>query len=124
MSAPRIDASEFPFVASLPKREKSRRMQMMEVLGILEERTKERGPVIPQTLAAELLGVSRQRVGQLMEEGRIESFLLNGTRFVFLKSFFEFCREERSPGRPRKVGALKAGIAIGSAIADACDGTA
>lgn len=121
MAKVHIDASEFPFVQELPKREKSRRMKLLDVLEQLEERTRQKGPVIPQTLAAEILGISRQRVGQLVEADRIESFLLNGTRFVFLKSFVEFCQEEkRTGGRPpKKVGLLRRGKVLGEALADA-----
>ncbi len=124
MAKVHIDASEFPFVQELPKREKSRRMKLLDVLEQLEERTRHKGPVIPQTLAAEILGISRQRVGQLVEAQRIESCLLNGTRFVFLKSFVQFCQEEkRGPGRPLKaVSPLKRGKLLGEALSDAALG--
>lgn len=117
--------AEFPFVAELPKREKTRRMKLLEVLDILEARTKEKGPVIPQSLAAEILGVTRQRVAQFVDSGRIEAFLLNGTRFVYLRSFLEFCKEDRPTGRPTNskfLAAVKAGKHTGLAIASAMEG--
>lgn len=122
-------AAEFPFVQDLPKREKTRRMKLMEVLEALEARTKEKGPVIPQSLAAEILGVSRARVSQLVDEGRMDSFLLNGSRFIFARSFQEFCKEDRPTGRPPKLGKIellkkvaKNANHMGEAIADAMEG--
>jgi hypothetical protein len=114
-------AGEFPFVASLPKREKTKRMKLLEVIDALEAVQVEKGPVIPQSLAAEILGVSRARICQLVDEGRLESFDLNGTRFVFAKSFLEFCKEDRPTGiqRGKAYSTLKASVHWGKAMAEA-----
>jgi hypothetical protein len=119
--------SEFAFMDGLPKREKNHRMKLLDVLTELEARAKSKGPVVPQSLAAEIIGVSRQRVGALIEAGRIEAFTLNGSRFVFVRSLHDFLKAgPRPPGRPwpsRIAAAFKAGAHLGDAIADACEGT-
>lgn len=118
--------AEFPFVGELPKREKTRRMKLVEAIEQLEARTREKGPVIPQSLAAEILGVSRARICQLVDAGRIESFLLNGTRFLFAKSFLEFCKEDRPTGIQRGTRlkeTMKASWHMGRALADVAEGT-
>lgn len=119
--------SEFAFMDGLPKREKTHRMKLLDVLAELEARSKIKGPVVPQSLAAEIIGVSRQRVAQFIDEGRIDAFTLNGSRFVFVRSLHDFLKAgPRPPGRPwpsRMASAFKAGLHLGEAISDACDGT-
>lgn len=101
-------------------------MKLLDVLAELDARSKSKGPVVPQSLAAEIMGVSRQRVGALVDDGRLEAFDLNGSRFVFLRSLHDYLKEGPRPtGRPRKskvVAAIKAGFYLGEAIGDACEG--
>jgi len=94
--------SDFPFVADLPKREKSARAKVLEAMDEVARVTAERGPLIPQALAAEFLGLTTQRVGALISTGRVEAVELVGRRFVVLNSFREFAKIERRTGRPRK----------------------
>jgi hypothetical protein len=94
---------EFPFVAKLPKGGKGRVARLMDVLAELERVTNEKGPVMPQALAADILGVSTQRVGQILDDGRLQGVQVGRCRFVIVSSFKEFAKEERKTGRPPKV---------------------
>jgi len=118
--------SDFPFVADLPKREKGKVAKLMDVMEELERVTDEKGPVIPQSLIAEVLGVSKQRVNTLLDEGRMEFHVINGTRFVFVASFREYAKQERKVGRPSKASllaraayGLKLGSSFGAEVASA-----
>lgn len=95
--------SEFPFVSKLARKEKSKVARLMDVLAELEKVTNEKGPVMPQALAADILGVSTQRVGQILDDGRLEGVQVGRCRFVIVSSFKEFAKEERKTGRPPKV---------------------
>ena len=100
--------SDFPFVADLPKREKSARAKLLDAMDEVARVTAERGPLIPQSLAAEFLGLSSQRVSTLITTGRVEAVDVHGRRFVVMNSFREFAKIERRNGRPRKSPALPA----------------
>jgi hypothetical protein len=120
------EIADFPFVKDLPKREKSKVAKIMDVIHELEAVTKERGPIIPQGLIADVLGVSKQRVSALLDQGRMDYHTINGTRFVYSKSFREFARQERKVGRPptkspvvQAARAAKWGVQLGCQIADA-----
>jgi len=95
-----IAVSEFPFVAELPKREKSKLLTKWDQFNELRAVMKEKGNLIPQILIANLLDVSRCRVGQIVDDGRLESVDVFGTRYVTENSFVEFCKLERKTGRP------------------------
>ena len=116
------DLAEFPFVESLPKREKSRVGKLLDVIGEIEQAQRERGPLLSQRVIADVLGVSRARIGQLVDEGRLQSVRIGKTRFVFLASFREFAKQERPIGRPKKSGLLESASAGLRAINDAIDG--
>lgn len=121
MTAGVIDIREFPFVEELPKREKSRVAKLWDVLEELKRIQDERGPVISQALAAEALAVSRQRVSDLVAEGKLESILVGEHRFVFLDAVKQRAQSEREKGgRPplTKVQTLKKAWRVGSAIGD------
>lgn len=63
---------------------------------------REHGPVVPQTMAAEFLDVSRQRVHQFISEGRLVTVTVNGQRFIPVAALEFFVTEERKNGRPFK----------------------
>jgi predicted XRE-type DNA-binding protein len=120
------EIADFPFVKDLPKREKSKVAKIMDVIQELEAVTKEKGPVIPQALIADVLQISKQRVNDLLNEGRMEFYTINGVRFVFSSSFREFAKQERKPGRPptkslvvQAARSLKWGAQLGVDMADA-----
>lgn len=92
---------EFPFVEALPKREKSKLSSLWDRFTEFQRQVERLGPPISPALAAALLGLSNQRVAQLIEAGRfqvVESPL--GHRVITGNSFVEFCKLERKTGRP------------------------
>lgn len=91
-------AHEFPFVDDLPKREKSRWAKLWEQFQTARALTAEHGIILPQAAAAQLLGVSRQRVFQLVEEGRLQTLELAGCRYVTEKSIIAHAEAERRSG--------------------------
>lgn len=91
---------EFPFVASLPLREKSKVRKLWDKFNECRAAAKKHGLLVPQVLAAELCGVSRQRIHTLCNEGRLEVVDLCGTRFVTEKSVIAYAESERGNGRP------------------------
>jgi hypothetical protein len=69
------------------------------------EATMEHGPLVPQTMIAATLGVSKQRVAQFIDQGRLASITIDDRRFVPAASVDVFMTEQRSNGRPRKINA-------------------
>jgi hypothetical protein len=100
-----VDATitEFPFVASLPKREKSKLAKAWDTFRALSKIAETEGLPIPQLYAAKVLGISRQRVYALVEEGRLKVVIVNGERFVTENSVIEYAKSERKAGRPPKI---------------------
>jgi hypothetical protein len=107
---------EFPFVNSLPKREKgtlARLWEHLEEIAAVEQRE---GKLIQVSFAADLLLCSRQRVHQLMDSGQLLRVDVNGHPFVTVRSVAEYCETERKAGRPQKVKIPKGPGGIRSAI--------
>jgi len=95
---------EFPFVEALPKREKSKFATLWDRFLEFQRMVDEFGPPVQPALAAALLGVSSQRVHQLIDDGRLEVVISPlGHRVIKGKSFVEFCKLERKNGRPTLV---------------------
>lgn len=97
------EATEFPFVAAMPKREKSRMQRVWDHFQEVKATVAEKGMVVPQHLVAELLGVTRQRVGELTDQGRFEVVVIGGIRYLTERSVVAFAKDERKAGRPPKV---------------------
>jgi hypothetical protein len=95
--------NEFPFVQGLAKREKGKLENLWEVLKRAKEIAEEKGMLLPARFAAKLLGVSQQRVGQLMDSGKLERVELNGHPFVTESSVTDYAMSERKAGRPVKI---------------------
>lgn len=91
---------EMPFVAELPKREKSKLAKVWDAFDEIARITETEGVLIPQSLAAKLLDVCRQRVFELVEEGRLKAYEVNGVRFVTENSVVAYAKSERKAGRP------------------------
>lgn len=91
-------AHEFSFVNELPKREKSRWAKLWEQFQRASDSAAQHGIILPQAAAAQLLGVSRQRVFQLVEEGRLQTVELAGCRYVTESSIRAFAEAERRSG--------------------------
>lgn len=60
--------------------------------------TLEHGPLAPQSMIAEAMGVSRQRVHQLVSEGRIATVTVNAHKLIPAASFEMFAAEDRPSG--------------------------
>jgi hypothetical protein len=93
--------TEFPFVHEMPKREKSKLAKLWDHLAAVRAIVAEKGTVLPQHMVADLLDISRARVGQLVDDGRLEAVQIHGIRYVTADSV-EACAkiERRITGRP------------------------
>lgn len=60
------------------------------------------GPVMPQAYVSQVLDVSRARVTELINAGRIARVQLRGKWFVPLAALEAFLADERKNGRPAK----------------------
>ena len=108
------EAPTFGFVSDIPVTEKSELGKVLDVMKEFREVTAQRGPVIPVTVAAEMLGVSRSRVCQFMDSGRLQYYVLGDMRHPFLNSVEAFLRQPRlKGGRPRKPVGVLQGLAMG-----------
>jgi hypothetical protein len=96
---------DFPFVEQLPKREKSRLAKLWDHFTEVREASKVHGMLVPMTMAADLAGVSKQRILQIIEDGRLVRIEVNGHPFITENSFVEWAKGERKAGRPLKVPA-------------------
>lgn len=63
----------------------------------------EHGTLCTQAMTGRALGVSRSRVGQLIDAGKLASVNVGGMRFVPAASLDLFLTEERPNGRPPRV---------------------
>ena len=99
----KIEAAEFPFVESLPKREKSRLLRVMERFQELSEITKEKGMLVPLVFGAKVLGISRQRVYELIDDKRLEVVDVDGHQFLTETSLTAYAKSEHKAGRPVKL---------------------
>lgn len=96
----RVAQLPFPFYAALPQREKSRVATLWDELTKLSAVAREHGAYLPSSVAGDLLGVSSQRVSELMSNGRFETVTIGSRRFVLEKSIREFAASDRKNGRP------------------------
>lgn len=83
-----------------PKREKSRLAKVWDHFQELRRVVDEKGMLVPQYFVADLLGISRQRVHQLVNDGRFEVVELQGHRYLTETSVVSFAQDERKNGRP------------------------
>jgi len=97
-----VSITEFPFVAEMPKREKSKLAKLWDELSVARDTVEEHGALLPMYLAAELMNVSRQRVDQLLESGKLQGAVVFDKRWVLQSSVEAWAREEHKAGRPLK----------------------
>lgn len=95
-----VDLAEFPFVAEMPKRERSRLRTVWDTFLEAKAITAEKGMLIPVSLAASLGGVSRTRIYQLCDTGALERVEFGKNGFVTESSFMTWVQSERKTGRP------------------------
>jgi hypothetical protein len=58
------------------------------------------GPMYPQSLLPWVLDLSKQRVSQFVQEGRLPAFEVAGHNYIPQRDVEAFCEEERVNGRP------------------------
>lgn len=121
-----LTINEFPFVAELPKREKSRFQRVMDEFERFGEVQKQKGLLVPAHFASRILDVCKQRVTQLMDEGKLERIDFNGHPFITRNSIINYLKNNKGKvGRPRKVGivaqlkqAVGDGVVLGVEMAE------
>jgi len=99
------EALEFPFTAAMPKREKSRLVKVWELLGRMKQISETEGDLVPLMMGAKLLGLSRSRVDDLVRDGRLKRYEIDGHVFLTENSIVECAKVERKHGRPFKIPA-------------------
>lgn len=92
------EALDFPFVKSLPKRDKKKAVSMWEAFQELQRLTEKHGMLMPVRFAARILGVSVQRVYDLMNEDRLGFVKADGKIFVTGDSVTAYAKSERKAG--------------------------
>lgn len=98
-----LTADLFPGFVALPQREKSRWAKALDAWNEYKAASSEHGGVVPVTLAAELGGVSQQRIHQLMHTGQLVRVDFGSHVCVGENSFVEWAKSERKGGRPLKL---------------------
>jgi len=91
---------DFPFVSELPKREQKKVKTFWEELDEIAELIEEKGMPVPIPMCAYALGVSRVRIHQLIEMGRLETMIYGGKTHVTKRSLYAFAQLNRPVGRP------------------------
>lgn len=104
--------AEFPFAAALPKREKSKLVKLMDLVAEMKAIQATEGTLLPLRFAAKVIGVSRQRVDELVQVGTIRRFDVDGHSFVTENSVVDFCKSERKSGRPFKAPTWKESLKL------------
>ncbi len=112
-----VDKGE-AFVAGFPAMEAATQPEFFE-FPVMHEKTKarswirryldasvEHGTLCTQAMAGRALGVSRSRVGQLLDAGKLASVNVGDTRFIPATALELFLTEERPNGRPRALPAV------------------
>jgi hypothetical protein len=94
------ETQDFPFVEELPKREKSRFTKLWDHFEEMRACVRLNGLLIPVKLAADIAGVSRQRISELFELGILVRVEFHGHPFVTETSFLTWAKTERKAGRP------------------------
>ena len=101
--------AEFRFVQDLPKRERSKLVNLWEQLkqhhATIAALTAEHGQLVPQSMVHGLLGVCNQRVSQLCQSGKLVKFEVGKASFITEESIVALAKSERKAGRPFKVKA-------------------
>ena len=87
----------FPDV-KLPKREKTRWEQVCEMQEVIARE----GTLLPQSVAAEVLDVCKQRVTQLVQTKRLRTWEFLGKTWVCQSDLKDFVEGGRKNGRPTK----------------------
>ena len=96
----RSESLDFEFVKGLPVKEKSRWRKVVDHFTDVKAVVREHGMIIPVKLAADIAGVSKQRIHELLEGGQLKRVDFHGHPFVAENTFVEWAKSERKAGRP------------------------
>jgi hypothetical protein len=99
------DAMPFPFLAEVPKTTSPKVQRIQSAAKAIMSVIERDGAIIPRDMVAGLVGVSRQRVHQMIEKGAFVQVEIEGHPFITEASLTSWLKEERKGGRPRKVQA-------------------
>jgi len=94
------EVADFPFVAELPKREKSKIASLWDKIDEAREIIEKEGVLLPPSFVGKILNISRQRVYQLIDSGRFKVVDLGGHSMITENSILEWAKSERQVGRP------------------------
>jgi hypothetical protein len=95
-------ATDFPFVAEMPRAEKTRWQKIRDAFCEAYALQKEHGWMVPRKAAADFLDVSVQRVDELERDGRLRRVVLHGHPYITANSIEAYAKIERKLGRPFK----------------------
>jgi hypothetical protein len=103
--AANLQAEMFPDLPKikLPKRVKSKWEELNELCDLVDKH----GPIIPVSLAAQLLDLSRQRVYQLIGDGVLVPVEFAGKQWLAEKQIRAFVEVDRPSGGKAHVAAWK-----------------
>lgn len=105
--------SEFPFVATLPKREKSAVGKALDVVAEFTALTKEHGSLVPAGLVGPMLNLSKQRVQQLIDGGRFPGAVkFHRNWFIPEVALIDYAKAEKLRGRPPKALTFKESLEV------------
>jgi len=96
---------EFPFAVSLPVPSEddaalTRAERAKRRLSLLKAMVASKGLYVPVALTAEILGVSVQRVHDIVRQGYLEKVKVHEITFITEASLIEYVHSERRNGRP------------------------
>ena len=119
-------ASEFPFVEGLPqvvvKEAKRGAAAFRQVVEEYQAAQAKHGLLVPVSTVAEAVGISPQRVTQLLDEGRLQAVTVTGRRWVVAASVTAFLAQGPRPaGRPKKLSKLANSVRLGVELAAAAE---
>lgn len=93
---------EFAWMRDLPKREKSKVAKAVDLVKEFTELQRQHGALVPASMVASVLNLSRERVRQFIDDGRLPAVNFRGSWYVGEDDLKEFAKQERKTGRPPK----------------------
>ncbi|MGO8839094.1 MAG: hypothetical protein ACLQAH_17190 [Limisphaerales bacterium] len=74
--------------------------QLLNVIQVLRGINEREGGLLPFSMAAKLMGISKQRVDALVAEGTLKPTPFAGKKWLSVNQIEEFVKLTREPGRP------------------------
>lgn len=98
-----VGVGEFGFMAGVPV--KAGKPSPLHILSEMRELSKEHGLLVPSSLSAAILGVTRRRVYELIEQGILKQVRAGAVVLITEQSLLAYASKERKAGRP--VGSVR-----------------